>query len=141
MKGFIAIILFMMLVLAGAKGEHASVTSAIDVASYTLTDDCNIKNNTFNEGAILPLNRDKGWADMEFSDAHTLAHRVSASAERLYRLSSIETSQFIKALLRRMAIRMASLANHSVCIKEYSNALMGGDACDHYIYGMRRILI
>lgn len=40
---------------------------------------------------------------MEFGDAHTLAHRVSASAERMYRFSSMETTQFIKILLRKMA--------------------------------------
>ena len=80
-------------------------------------------------------------ADMEFSDAYTLAHRVSTSAERLYRFSSIETTQYIKALLRKLATRMDVLTHCSKRVYDTSRSQSWDDACEHYIFGMRRILI
>lgn len=101
MKGFIAIILFFVLALAGVKTGHLSVASSIAVPGQcAVQDDCFTHSHSVNEGAIIPLERERYLADMEFSDAYTLAHRVSTSAERLYRFSSIETTQYIKALLR-----------------------------------------
>ena len=64
-------------------------------------------------------------ADMEFSDAYTLAHRVSTSAERLYRFSSIETTQYIKALLRKLATRMDVLTHCSKRVYDTSRTKVG----------------
>lgn len=97
MKGFIAIILFFVLALAGVKTGHLSVASSIAVPGQcAVQDDCFTHSHSVNEGAIIPLERERYLADMEFSDAYTLAHRVSTSAERLYRFSSIETTQILK---------------------------------------------
>lgn len=96
---------------------------------------------SINEDSVIPMDSNKGIADMEFGDAHTLAHRVSASAERMYRFSSIETTQFIKTLLRKMAARMASLASCHTHVYASSHSLHWDSACEHYIFGMRRILI
>ncbi len=96
MKGFIAIILFFVLALAGVKTGHLSVASSIAVPGQcAVQDDCFTHSHSVNEGAIIPLERERYLADMEFSDAYTLAHRVSTSAERLYRFSSIETTMTI----------------------------------------------
>ena len=96
MKGFIAIILFFVLALAGVKTGHLSVASSIAVPGQcAVQDDCFTHSHSVNEGAIIPLERERYLADMEFSDAYTLAHRVSTSAERLYRFSSIETCLLI----------------------------------------------
>lgn len=97
--------------------------------------------HSVNEGAIIPLERERYLADMEFSDAYTLAHRVSTSAERLYRFSSIETTQYIKALLRKLATRMDVLTHCSKRVYDTSRSQSWDDACEHYIFGMRRILI
>lgn len=114
MKGFIAIILFFVLALAGVKTGHLSVASSIAVPGQcAVQDDCFTHSHSVNEGAIIPLERERYLADMEFSDAYTLAHRVSTSAERLYRFSSIETTQYIKALLRKLATRMDVLTHCS----------------------------
>lgn len=78
---------------------------------------------SINEDSVIPMDSNKGIADMEFGDAHTLAHRVSASAERMYRFSSIETTQFIKTLLRKMAARMASLASCHTHVYASSHSL------------------
>lgn len=132
MKGFVTAILFFLFALVCIKAWN------IDALSSTVAiEECAVQNTS----AIIPINRDKGIADMEVSDAHSLAHRVSASAERMYRFSSIETSQFIKTLLRRMADRITSLANCHTDMYDASRCLSWGDACEHYIFGMRRILI
>lgn len=143
MKGFIAVILFFMLALVGVRSEHFSTASGIAAAveACAIQDDCAAQKHTVNEGVITPMDRDKCLADMEFSDAHTLAHRVSASAERMYRISSIETSQFIKALLRRMATRETLLAHCSTQVYDTSRSQNWDNASEHYIFGMRRILI
>lgn len=62
-------------------------------------------------------------------------------AERMYRFSSMETTQFIKILLRKMAARMASLASCHTHVYASSYSLPWDSACEHYIFGMRRILI
>lgn len=142
MKGFVAIILFFVLVLLGTKAGHLSSYTEVDGAEIcAVNNDCDIQKCSMDAGAIIPLTKEGSLADMEFSDAHTLAHRVSASAERMYRFSSIETSHFVKGLLRRMATRMANLANCSTLEFDTSRSLNWGNACEHYIFGMRRILI
>lgn len=127
-KGIVTLILFFLFAL-GIAG-----TGYVDAAETVSTEVCH-------EDCILPLDTDKGVADMEFGDAHRLAHRVSASAERLYRFSSIENTQFIRTLLRKMATRMASLAQCHTRVYDSSHGLNRDDACEHYIFGMRRILI
>ena len=142
MKGFISIILFFVLALAGVKTGHFSVASSVVVPEQcAVQDDCSTQAHTINEGAIIPLERERCLADMEFSDVHTLAHRVSTSAERLYRFSSIETIQYMKALLRKLATRMDMLAHCSKRVYDTSRSQSWDDACEHYIFGMRRILI
>lgn len=142
MKGFIAIILFFVLALAGVKTGHLSVASSIAVPGQcAVQDDCFTHSHSVNEGAIIPLERERYLADMEFSDAYTLAHRVSTSAERLYRFSSIETTQYIKALLRKLATLMDVLTHCSKRVYDTSRSQSWDDACEHYIFGMRRILI
>ena len=142
MKGFIAIILFFVLALAGVNTGHLSVASSIAVPGQrAVQDDGFTHSHSVNEGAIIPLERERYLADMEFSDAYTLAHRVSTSAERLYRFSSIETTQYIKALLRKLATRMDVLTHCSKRVYDTSRSQSWDDACEHYIFGMRRILI
>lgn len=141
MKGFITVILFFLFALVFARTEYidAATATSVEVCTVQNTDDA--PKHSINEDSIIPLDSNKGIADMELGDAHSLAHRVSASAERMYRFSSIETSQFIKTLLRRMATRMASLANCHTRVYDSSRCLNWDNACEHYIFGMRRILI
>lgn len=67
MKGFIAIILFFVLALAGVKTGHLSVASSIAVPGQcAVQDDCFTHSHSVNEGAIIPLERERYLADMEF---------------------------------------------------------------------------
>lgn len=142
MKGFVTVILFFLFALVCIKsGNVDTVSSTVSIMECAVQNTSVIGRNTVNADAIIPIHRDKGIADMEVSDAHNLAHRISASAERMYRFSSIETFQFIKTLLRRMADRIANLANCHTHVYDTSRCLSWDDACEHYIFGMRRILI
>ena len=142
MKGFVTVILFFLFALVCIKaGNIDTVSSTVAMEEYAVQNTSAVGKNTVNADVIIPVNRDKGIADMEVSDAHSLAHRISVSAERMYRFSSIETTQFIKTLLRRMAARIANLANCHTHVYDTSRCLSWDDACEHYIFGMRRILI
>lgn len=141
MKGFVTVILFFLFALVFAKTEYIDAATTTSINVCTVQNTAGTPKHSTNEDAIVPLDKDKGVADMEVGDAHSLAHRISASIERMYRFSSIETSQFIKTLLRRMATRMASLANCHTRVYDSSHCLSWDDACEHYIFGMRRILI
>lgn len=141
MKGFVTIILFVLFAVVCTKATHIDAATAASTEICTLQNTEDSPRHSFNEDAILPVTRDKGLADMEVGDAHSLAHRLSISAERMSRITSIETSQFIKTLLRRMATRMANLTNCHTRVYDTSRSLSWDDACEHYIFGMRRILI
>lgn len=142
MKGFVTVILFFLFAFVSIEAGHINVVSATVIEEVcTVQDTHEIPMQSINENAIIPLNRDRAQADMEVGDAHSLAHRLSVSAERMCRFSSIETSQFIKTLLRRMATRMANLTTCHTRVYDTSRSLSWDNACEHYIFGMRRILI
>ena len=102
MRGFVTVILFFLFALAFARTEYVDAVPAALMTVCTVQNTDTTPQDSINEDSVIPMDSNKGIADMEFGDAHTLAHRVSASAERMYRFSSIETTQFIKTLLRKM---------------------------------------
>lgn len=119
MKGFVTVILFFLFALAFAGTEYVDAVPAASMTVCTVQHTDTTPQHSINEDRVIPLDSNKGIADMEFGDAHTLAHRVSASAERMYRFSSMETTQFIKILLRKMAARMGQsckLSYPCVCL-------------------------
>ena len=129
MRGFVTVILFFLFALAFARTEYVDAVPAALMTVCTVQHTDTTPQDSINEDSVIPR------------DAHTLAHRVSASAERMYRFSSMETTQFIKTLLRKMAARMASLASCHTHVYASSHSLHWDSACEHYIFGMRRILI
>lgn len=143
MRGFVtAAMLLFLFVLAFAKTtapEGVGRETSGVVCSVLHTDDA--LQHSIKAGSIIPLDIDNRATDMEYGNAHTLAHQVSASAGRMLRFSSVETAQFIKKLLRMMAIREGSLANSHARVYDSSHCLNWDNACEHYIFGMRRILI
>ena len=134
MKGFVTVILFFLFALAFAGTEYVDAVPAASMTVCTVQHTDTTPQHSINEDRVIPLDSNKGIADMEFGDAHTLAHRVSASAERMYRFSSMETTQFIKILLRKMAARMASLASCHTHVYASSYSLPWDSACEHYIF-------
>lgn len=142
MKVFVTIILFFLVAVTGIKvGDTGASTPAAAVKVCIVQNTINTLESSVTNDAFVSLDRDKRIADMEVADGRNLAHRISASAERMYRFSSIETFQFIKTLLRRMALRIANLANCHTRVYDTSRSLSWDTACEHYIFGMRRILI
>lgn len=96
MKGFVTVILFFLFALAFAGTEYVDAVPAASMTVCTVQHTDTTPQHSINEDRVIPLDSNKGIADMEFGDAHTLAHRVSASAERMYRFSSIELPNLSK---------------------------------------------
>lgn len=140
MKGFVTVILFFLFALAFAGTEYVDAVPAASMTVCTVQHTDTTPQHSINEDRVIPLDSNKGIADMEFGDAHTLAHRVSASAERMYRFPPWRLIQ-LSNLLRKMAARMASLASCHTHVYASSYSLPWDSACEHYIFGMRRILI
>lgn len=141
MKGFVTVILFLLFASAFAGTEAVDAAPAASMTVYTVQHTDIAPQHSIHEERISPPDSNKGMADMELGDTDTPAHRVSVSAERMCRFFSIETAQFIKTLLRKMAVRVADLANCHARVHDSSHSLDRDSACDHYIFGMRRILI
>ena len=78
---------------------------------------------------------------VEYADAHTLAYRLCLSAQRMNRFSSLETSNYIRHLLRNLALRLASLSSSQIHSNDVASALSWHFACEHYVFGMRRLLL
>lgn len=79
MKGFVTVILFFLFALAFAGTEYVDAVPAASMTVCTVQHTDTTPQHSINEDRVIPLDSNKGIADMEFGDAHTLAHRVSAS--------------------------------------------------------------
>lgn len=141
MKSFVITILFCLFAWVGIGAQHVNEAAATDAEEYVMQDRQHTERRVANSDAVVPIEKDRCTAEMEMDGMHNLAHRVSASAERMFRFSSLETSQFIKNLLRRMAIRMADLTQCHAHVYDTSRNFSCDTACEHYVFGMRRILI
>lgn len=78
MKGFVTVILFFLFALAFAGTEYVDAVPAASMTVCTVQHTDTTPQHSINEDRVIPLDSNKGIADMEFGDAHTLAHRVSA---------------------------------------------------------------
>lgn len=78
---------------------------------------------------------------VEYADAHTLAYRLCLSAQRMNRFSSLETFSYLRHLLRYLALRLASLSSSQIHSNDVASTLSWHFACEHYVFGMRRLLL
>lgn len=141
MKGYVAVILCVLFALVGAKVKdlHAHNTGMVKhIAQWTVEEK---QGQSEHKDRLIALDGNRDWADMERGDVHGLAYRLNVSLERTYRFVSVEVVQTIKKLLRRMASYAATQGNISTDFYKTSPFLSGKDACEYYIFGMRRILI
>ena len=141
MKGFVTVILFFLFALAFAGTGYVDAVPAASTGVCTVQNTDSSPQHSVDEELLISPDDNEGTTDMELGDAQTLAQRVSASAERMCRFSSMETTHFIKNLLRKMAARMAGLANCHTRVHASFPFLNGDSACEYYIFGLRRILI
>ncbi len=75
MKGFVTVILFFLFALAFAGTEYVDAVPAASMTVCTVQHTDTTPQHSINEDRVIPLDSNKGIADMEFGDAHTLAHR------------------------------------------------------------------
>lgn len=75
MKGFVTVILFFLFALAFAGTEYVDAVPAASMTVCTVQHTDTTPQHSINEDRVIPLDSNKGIADMEFGDAHTLASR------------------------------------------------------------------
>lgn len=74
-------------------------------------------------------------------EIHYMPYRINAPVKSMYRFISFKTLHSFKLLLRDIAVCMANLTCSHTRVYDTSRCFSWGDARDHYIFGMRRILI
>lgn len=141
MKSFVITILFCLFAWVGVGALHSDEAEVTNAEMCVMQNGQGTEHRVADPGAVVPIEKSHYPTEMEIDGIHNLAHRVSASAERMFRFSSLETSQFIKNLLRRMATRIAGLAQCHAHVYDTSRNFSCNTACEHYVFGMRRILI
>ena len=72
MKGFVTVILFFLFALAFAGTEYVDAVPAASMTVCTVQHTDTTPQHSINEDRVIPLDSNKGIADMEFGDAHTL---------------------------------------------------------------------
>lgn len=142
MRTFVTVILLLLFALICTATAYVNAVISATIEACTVESMEESANSvSIDEAFFIPRTPDRSVADMEVADAQSLAHRVSTSAERMYRFSSFKSAHFIKTLLRRMAVRMANLTNCYTRVYDTSRSFGRDNACGHYIFAMRRILI
>ena len=72
--------------------------------------------------------------------AHTHTRRMEVKGMHL-RYISVETAHFLRILQRYLICRMNNLTYCCTLVHDSSRSPNWDNACEHYIFGMRRILI
>ena len=91
-------------------------------------------------GSFLPLS-ERFRGDMTLNEAESLAHQLNVRTGRMLRLTSLQHVIGIKTLMRKYAL-LDNLLTHNA--SHYYTTLCTPSweyASEHYIFGMRRILI
>jgi|GEM_PF-235371 hypothetical protein len=141
MKGFIAFIVGVLLALvchSGAEQRQAVDGTVAEVGCVRKSDNASIRES-----------RDAGWLLQEddgmtymVGEVPDVTCRANASVKSLSpRYISVETAHFIKTLLRNLMIRMDNLTYCCTLVHDSSRTQNWDNACEHYVFGMRRILI
>lgn len=97
--------------------------------------------NTPSTGAILPIDADKLLGDMVYSDTQALARQLNVSSARYHRFTTLQHTLFSKSLMRKIALWMASMAQCATQVHTTLPSQGWETSSEHYIFGMRRILI
>lgn len=72
MRGFVTVILFFLFALAFARTEYVDAVPAALMTVCTVQNTDTTPQDSINEDSVIPMDSNKGIADMEFGDAHTL---------------------------------------------------------------------
>ncbi len=139
MKAFLTILLFCLFAWAGTKVCYAEAFAEAS-AEVLVVQEAGMVKSEVCDGAFIPFNAERTPLDMLRGDSRR-AHRIGVSLVRMHRFTSIQTISFIKTLLRKMAIHMDNLVECRARVFDVANLLGWNNACEYYVYGMRRILI
>ncbi len=141
MKGYIAVILLMLsVVLFHGRLVHTpsgDVSTDRECGIPALTGSAD--RGTDMEAHVLK-SKEKRLTDIT-GEIHHMPYRINAPVKSMYRFISFKTFHSFRLLLRNMAVCMAKLTCSHTRVYDTSRCFSWNDARDHYIFGMRRILI
>lgn len=141
MKGYIAVILLMLsVVLFYGKSVHTpsgNVSTDRECGIPALTEGADRETDM----EVYILNSEEKRLSDITGEIHHMPWRINAPVKSIYRFTSFKTFHSFRLLLRNMAVCMANLTCSHTHVYDTSRCFSWNDACDHYIFGMRRILI
>lgn len=144
MKNVLLLISFLFVLLFASKAMNGLLLPVTDeveecMASYEQSDSYSIFDGT--TGCILSVSSSSPYNDMTIADAQTLARQLRVMG-RTQRSVSFHCSFISKAIGWRTAfLRMKELSLSSQKVYTSLPRLSWEVSSDHYIFGMRRILI
>lgn len=142
MKNIWLFILFFSLLMVGSNSITGVLPEA-EVADCVFTDfsESDTQSDRTDMGVILPIDSSSPWESVVFTEIDLMGSQFGAH-NRLQRLMNSSYSWLSKAYIRRIAVmRMALLTHSTVHIFSSLPFQSWSVSSEHYIFGMRRILI
>ena len=141
MKGYVAVIFLMLsVVLFHGRSAHTpsgDVSTGMECSMPCLTVSADMGGDM---EAHLLKSKEKKLSDI-VGEIHHMPCRTNALVKGMFRFISFKTIHSFKLLLRDMVVCMANRIYIHTRVYDTSRCFSWNDACDHYIFGMRRILI
>ena len=135
MKNIVLLISFFALLLLGAEARTEVLPVTEDVVSVSVSE-----GEVMDRGFILPMQDKHLWDGMVFTEAEPLTGQLTAS--RSYRFVTSQGFLLSKALIRRIAVLRMALSNRSAVLACSLLPCQSWEvSSEHYVFGMRRILI
>ncbi len=142
MKGYVAVIFLMLsVVLSHGLPVHTpsgDVSTGMECSMPCLTEGAD--SGTAGMEAHVLKSKENRLSDI-VGEIHHMPCRTNALVKGMFRFISFKTIHSFKLLLRDMAVCMANRISIHTRVYDTSRCSSWNDACDHYIFGMRRILI
>lgn len=135
MKNIVLLISFFALLWLGTEARTEVLPVAEDMVSLSV-----FKGEVADSGIILLAQDRHLWDGMVFTETEPLTGQLTKS--RSYRFITSQGFLLSKALIRRIAVlRMAMSGRSAVSACSWLPCLGWEVPSEHYIFGMRRILI
>ena len=142
MKGFVAVLSLVLLALvcnSGALHVPAAGVAAAQECCVRNTDNASFQQ--FHDRDSIRQKKDSDITGI-IGEIPDVACRAGASVKGMHlRYISVETAHFLRILQRYLICRMNNLTYCCTLVHDSSRSPNWDNACAHYIFGLRRILI
>lgn len=140
MKYLLLIISLLMVSLIGIKDAGAVLPESSQVPSMRQYSHYVDQSAPINQN-FSSTDQERSFCDMSLPEARTLARHLSSNSNRFSRTATHYHIFCNKFLLRRMSLLMEALEQSTTSLFSSMPYLSWSVSSDHYVFGMRRILI